>query len=59
MTNEDKSNISIIQKVVRRVGNPLEWSYVDKALVLLLLDISLKIPFALGGYIAIKKEILL
>jgi len=50
MNNVNVAKPSVMQRLIDRVGNPLEWTYVDKGLFLLLLDLFWKITIALFGY---------
>jgi class 3 adenylate cyclase len=38
---------SLFQALIHRIGNPLEWSYVDKALLFLGFVIAMNVPFTL------------
>lgn len=50
MFNNNPQKISFHQRLLNRIGNPLEWSYVDKTLFLLVIDFLWKVPIFLRGY---------
>ncbi|MFC1850818.1 adenylate/guanylate cyclase domain-containing protein [candidate division CSSED10-310 bacterium] len=47
-------SMHVLERFLDRIGNPLEWSFVDKTLLLLVFYLSINIPLTILGYFAIQ-----
>jgi hypothetical protein len=51
MPNQEQAGPSIFRRLLDRVGNPLEWSFVDKALLFLGFALLSNVLFTLALYV--------
>jgi len=54
MPNQESANSSLLRRLVNRVGNPLEWSFVDKALLFIGFSLLMNIPFTLALHVSFR-----
>ncbi len=54
MPNRDTIRKPLFQRLINRVGNPLEWSYIEKILFLLGWYLSVNLPLSLWAYSIIR-----
>jgi len=50
---------SVMQRLIDRVGNPLEWTYVNKVIMILLLDFTTYGSFTIWNWIALHHPVIL